>query len=276
VEEFGVYHEGDETDDGLAVSGGGFGVAAGLDLISTGSALVGAYAALESVEMDERSRTAAPLNVAQTTFGLYGGWRAGNFALNAAGGYGLLDFTSSRQVAVGELVDDVDAQWNGSSYNFGARASYTLPMGFLNMKPFIAADYMKVTEDAYAETAANFDEIALIADSAESTLSTASYGLSFTGNFGSDDAFRFKPELSVGYRNVLTWDAPSTSYRFAGNATAAPFLLHPGQIPEDGIVAGLGLNVESQFLNIKLGYDTEISDTATTHYGSITLRMAFW
>jgi len=42
------------------------------------------------------------------------------------------------------------------------------------------------------------------------------------------------------------------------------------------VVAGLGLNIDSQFLNIKLGYDAEISDTATTHYGSVTLRMAFW
>ena len=42
------------------------------------------------------------------------------------------------------------------------------------------------------------------------------------------------------------------------------------------IVAGLGLNIDSQFLNVKLGYDTEITKNTTTHYGSITLRMAFW
>jgi uncharacterized protein with beta-barrel porin domain len=276
VEEFGVYHEGDETADGLAVSGGGFGVAAGLDLVSTGSALIGAYAALESVEIDERSRTAAPLNVAQTTLGLYGGWRIGNFALNAAGGYGLLDFSSSRSVEIGALVDDVEAQWNGTSYNVGARANYTLPVGFLEVKPYIAADYMKLNEDGYTETAGSFDEIALIAESGESTLATASGGISFAANFGSDDAFTFKPELSVGYRSILTWDAPSTSYRFSGNSPGTTFALHPGQVPLEGIVAGIGLNVESQFLNIKLGYDTEISDTATTHYGSVTLRMAFW
>jgi uncharacterized protein with beta-barrel porin domain len=279
VEEFGVYHEGDASVDGHAVSGGGFGVAAGLDLISTGSALIGAYASLESVEVDERNRTAAPLNVAQTTLGLYGGLRAGNFALNAAGGYGLVNFTSARDIAIGPITESIDGEWDGTSYNFGARASYTLPVGFLNVKPFIAADYMNLSQDGYAETVPGFDDppaIALIADSTESTLSSASYGVTFNANFGSDDAFTFKPEMSVGYRNILTWEAPSPGYRFAGNDTAAPFFLHPGQIPDDGIVAGLGLNVESQFLNIKLGYDTEISDTATTHYGSITLRLAFW
>jgi uncharacterized protein with beta-barrel porin domain len=279
VEEFGVYHEGDGSADGYAVSGGGFGVAAGLDLISTGNALIGAYASLESVEVDERNRTSAPLNVAQTTIGLYGGWRSGNFALNAAGGYGFVDLSSDRTVQVGQLADSVKGEWDGSSYNFGARASYTLPMGFLDVKPFIAADYMTLNEDAYEENGNDtslFPQIALVADSSETTLSTASYGLNFSGNFGSDEAFTFKPELSVGYRNILTWDAPTTTYRFAGNLTGTPFFLDPGQTPEDGIVAGLGLNVESQFLNIKLGYDTEISDSATTHYGSITLRLAFW
>jgi uncharacterized protein with beta-barrel porin domain len=279
VEQFGVYHEGDATPAGLPVSGGGFGVAAGLDLISTGDLLVGGYASIESIEMDERSRTAAPLNVAQTTFGLYGGWRAGNFALNAAGGYGLVDFSSARKVLIGDLADELKGEWNGTSYNFGARASYTLPLGFLDVKPFVAADYMSLSEDGYAETVTTSSEpppIALIADSSESTLSTASYGVAFTGNFGSDDAFTFRPEASVGYRNVLTWDAPTTSYRFAGGSAGNSFILDPGQEPEDGIVAGIGLNVESQFLNIKLGYDTQISDNATTHYGSVTLRLAFW
>ena len=32
----------------------------------------------------------------------------------------------------------------------------------------------------------------------------------------------------------------------------------------------------SQFLNLKLGYDAEFGENSTTHYGSITLRMAFW
>ena len=44
----------------------------------------------------------------------------------------------------------------------------------------------------------------------------------------------------------------------------------------EALAAGLGVSVDSPFLNVKLGYDTEISDTATTHYGSITLRLAFW
>lgn len=276
AEEFGVYHEGDETADGLGVSGGGFGVAAGVDLISTGDVLVGAFAALESIEMDEESRTAAPLNVAQTSVGAYGGWRAGNLSINAAGGVGFVDFTSERKIDAGGLVDRLRGEWKGRTYNAAGRATYTVPMGIVDVKPFVAADYMAFSQDGYEETADTNDAIALIAEDSEANLATASYGVSLVGNFGSDDAFSFRPELSVGYRNVLSWDAPATAYRFAGGSAGTSFNLAPGQEPEDGVVAGVGLNIDSQFLNIKLGYDTEISDSSTTHYGSITLRMAFW
>lgn len=276
TEEFGVYHEGDRTADGFAVSGGGFGVAAGLDLLSTGNALIGAFASLESVEMDERSRTGAPLNVAQTSIGLYGGWKAGNLAVNAAGGAGFVDFTSDRKVEVGGISDRLRADWKGQTYNVGARATYTVPLGFMDVKPYISADYMSFSQDSYQENAEVNEELEIVAGDSEATLATGSYGLTFESSFGSDDAFAFKPQLSVGYRNVLTWDAPSADYRFAGGSAGTTFNLTPGQEPEDGIVAGIGLNIDSQFLNIKLGYDTEISDSATTHYGSITLRMAFW
>ena len=258
-----------------ALDGGGFGVAAGIDLISTGDALIGAFVSIESIELDEQARTAAPLNVAQTTLGAYGGWRAGNFAVNAAAGYGFIDFKSERKIAFDGLLDTAKAKWQGQSYNAGARATYTLPLGFVDVKPFVAADYIGFKEDGYTETTDNFDEIALIAEDGEASLATASYGLYLTGNFGSDDAFSFRPELSVGYRNVLSWDAPSTTYRFAGGSTGTSFILDPGQV-EDGFVAGIGLNIDSQFLNIKLAYDTGISETSTTHFGSVTLRMAFW
>jgi len=276
AEEFGVYHDSDASADGLAVSGGGFGVSAGIDLISSGSALIGAFASLESLELEEDGRTSAPLNVAQTTIGGYGGWRAGNLAVNGAAGVGFVDLTSDRKVQIGTLSDRLRGDWKGLTYNAGARATYTVPLGFLDLKPYIAGDYMSFKQDAYQENATTLEDLELITSDGESTLATGSYGLSLVGNFGSDDAYSIKPQLSVGYRNVLTWDPASPSLRFAGGSAGTTFNLNPGIEPEDAIVAGFGLNIDSEFLNMKLGYDTEISDTATTHYGSITLRMAFW
>ena len=73
-------------------------VAAGVDLLSTGTALVGAYAALESLELEEKGRAKAPLNVSQTTLGLYGGWRSGGLAANGAASVGFSKFQSDRTI----------------------------------------------------------------------------------------------------------------------------------------------------------------------------------
>ncbi|RYY93837.1 MAG: autotransporter outer membrane beta-barrel domain-containing protein, partial [Alphaproteobacteria bacterium] len=189
VEEFGVYHTTDETSRSLGVDGGGFGVAAGIDVLSNGAALIGAYAALESAELEEGGRTSAPLNVAQTSFGLYGGWVNGPLAINGAASYGFVDFTSDRQIAVGGLTDRLRAEWNGQSYTAAARATYTVPLGWIDVKPYLAADYIGFKQDSYSETATTYDNLAITAGDSDANLATASYGLALIGNLGSDDAF---------------------------------------------------------------------------------------
>lgn len=276
VEEFGVHHTSDASSRSAQISGGGLGVAAGIDVLSTGSALVGAYASLESAELEEETRTGAPLNVSQTSIGAYGGWQNGSLAINGAASYGFIDFVSDRKIAIASLTDRVKGQWKGQSYTAAARATYTMPVGWLDVRPFVAADLIGFNQDGYTETAATNSKLAITAGKSDASLATASYGVALVGNLGSDDAFSFKPEISVGYRNVLSWNSSPASMRFGGNSAATRFTLDPGVEPEDAIVAGLGLNVDSQFLNIKIGYDAEISDTSVTHYGSVTLRMAFW
>ena len=276
TEEFGVYHRADASAGSAEISGGGFGVAAGVDLISTGSALVGAYISLESAELEEEARTRAPLNVSQTSIGAYGGWVNGNLAVNGNASYGFVDFTSDRRVEIDTLSDRLKGEWKGQSYSLAGRATYTMPMGWLDVKPFVGADYTGFMQDGYTETALNTDGLAITAGDSDASLATASYGLQLIGNLGQDDALSIRPEVSVGYRSILNWDSTPATMSFAGNSTGTTFQLSPGVEPEDAVTAGLGLNIDSQFLNIKLGYDAEFSDTATTHYGSVTLRMAFW
>jgi uncharacterized protein with beta-barrel porin domain len=276
TEEFGVFHKADASAGSVEVSGGGFGVAAGIDVLSTGNALIGAFISLESAELEEEGRTGAPLNVSQTSIGGYGGWINGNLAINGTASYGFVDFTSDRQVEIGTLADRIKGEWKGQTFSAAARATYTMPLGWLDLKPFVGADYTGFTQDGYTETALNTDGLAITAGDSDASLATASYGIQLVGNLGQDDALAIRPELSVGYRSILNWESTPAELRFAGNTTGTTFQLAPGIEPEDAVVAGLGLNLDSQFLNIKLGYDAEFSDTTTTHYGSITLRMAFW
>lgn len=276
TEEFGLHHESDASASSLKIAGDGFGVAAGIDVLSTGTALIGAYAALESAELEEEGRTSDPLNVAQTSIGAYGGWINGNLAVNGAASFGWADFSSDRRIEIGSLSDRLKGDWKGQTYTAALRATYTLPMGWFDAKPYVAADYIGFQQDGYQETATTNSDLAIVAGDSDASLATASYGVTLVGNLGSDDAYSIKPELSVGYRNVLNWENNTAAMSFVGNSSGTSFQLDPGVEPEDAIVAGLGLNVDSQFVNIKLGYDAEIGDSSITHYGSITLRMAFW
>ncbi len=276
AEEFGVFHRSDATADSVEVSGGGFGVAAGVDLISTGTALIGVFTALESVEMEEEDRTFAPLNVSQTSIGAYGGWGDGALAVNGAASFGWVDFTSDRRVEIGELTDRFRGEWSGQSYTAAVRASYNMPLGWFDARPFVAADYIGFAQDGYTETADTTDALALVASDSDASLATASYGLILESVLGADEAFAFRPHLSLGYRSILNWESTPAMMNFVGNTSGTSFALASGVEPEDALVAGLGLNVDSQFVNIRIGYDAEVSDNSMTHYGSVTLRMAFW
>ena len=274
LQEFGLYHNADATKDALATSGGGFGVAGGFDLISSRTQVIGAYFTLDSVKLDEDGRTAAPFTASQTAIGAYGGWKLGALSVNAAGAYGFVDFDDKRDIAISGITDKVNAKWKGNTIQAGARASYAIPLGFLKVKPYVAADYMGLSQDGYTEKATTLTSLGLVTGSADSHLATASAGLQLAAHFGDNSDFQIDPEITIGYRSVLSFDSNPATAHFTGQSTN--FKLGRGAAPEDALVAGLGFNVGSQYLNMKLGYDAEIASNSITHYGSITLRLAFW
>ena len=276
IEEFGVYHDGKADAATLGVTGGGYGVAGGLDLIHAGDYVLGAYVSLDSIKLEENGRTSAPISVTDTSIGGYGGWKAGHLAINGTAAAGFLKFDANRSIVINTLTDTTHAGWDAHSFNGALRATYTIPMGFAQFKPFLAADYLGLWQNGYKEkaTATATTGLALTAGSAESHLATASIGASLAAEFGSDDTLRIRPELTLGYRNVVDWTDKSAKLTFAGGGSA--FSLSPGHDPESAPTAGLGVDINSEFLNIKLGYDAEFASKYTTHYGSITLRLAFW
>lgn len=276
LEEFGVYHDGKADAATLGVTGGGYGVAGGLDLIHSGDKVLGAYLSLDSVKLEENGRTSAPLSVADTSLGAYAGWKKGQFAINATAAAGFLTFKSSRSIVVNTLTDSTHAEWDAHSFGGAARATYTIPMGFVRLRPYASIDYLGLWQDGYKETAIAKTPtgLALNAGKAESHLTSAAIGASLAAEFGSDDTLRIRPEVSIGYRDVLDWTDKSASLTFAGGGS--PFSLSAGHDPESAATAGIGVDINSEFLNIKVGYDAEFASNYTTHYGSVTLRFAFW
>jgi uncharacterized protein YhjY with autotransporter beta-barrel domain len=274
LEEYGLYHAADATTDSLKTSGGGFGIAGGFDIISYRDKVLGAYVALDSVKLEEDGRTGAPLTASQTVLGGYGGWKSGGLALNGSVGYGFVIFDDKRDISVSKLTDKVIAKWKGNTVQAAGRASYEIPLSFLRFRPYVAADYLGLNQDAYSEEATTLPSLALVTGSSSSHLATASAGVMLAAHFDTGSTFRIDPEITLGYKSVLSYDASPASAHFFGQTTN--FELGRGTDPASAVLAGFGVNVSSQYLNVKLGYDAEISDTSITHYGSVTLRLAFW
>jgi uncharacterized protein YhjY with autotransporter beta-barrel domain len=276
IEEFGVYHDSDNTSAEFGSAGGGYGVAAGLDLYASENAVIGGFGAIESIELDEKQRASAILSVQHTSVGAYGGWRNGPLSVNGTASVGFATFESDREIATAGLADKLTAEWDATTWSVGARANYTMALGPLDLIPYGSLDYMSVTQDGYTETAGVLTDLAIIAGEGDSSLATAGVGVALSGEFGSDSTLRWRPEISAGYRSVLSWENSPAPLQFTGGTAGQTFALDAGEEPEDALTAGLGLNIDSQFLNMKFGYDAELTDNAITHYGSVTLRLAFW
>ncbi|MBI1339237.1 autotransporter domain-containing protein [bacterium] len=274
VEEFGVYHTSDASDQTPEISGGGFGVSAGYDFISRPNFVLGAFAALESIELEEQERRLSPLTLGQYSFGGYSGARFGAVSVNGAASVGFSEFSSTRRIEVGSFADTVTGDWNGTTFTGAMRATYTASLGPVDFKPYIGADVLTLQQDARSEISTGQFNNGVEADEGDSTLITASYGARLAGNWGRTDAVAINPELSIGYRNVLTFDSNPGMAQFNGVGTA--FQLATGREPESALTAGFGFTLRSQFLKLNLGYDGEFADGATTHYGSIALRFSFW
>ena len=91
--------------------------------------------------------------------------------------------------------------------------------------------YRGQQQDGYQETASTLEDLEIIAGDSDASLATGSYGFQLVGNFGGDDAYQFRPELSVGYRNILNWDATPATLAFVGGPPSPAVPLDPGLQP---------------------------------------------
>lgn len=274
VEEYGLDHTITETGSGVGVNGGGFGAAAGYDLITRPNSVIGIYGTLDSIELKETGRDTSPFNLSRFSGGLYGGSRSGALGVTGAVSAGYLSFAAKRAINIGTFKDNTKATWSGWDVTAGGRATYDIPLGFATARPYLGANYLYMNQDARNETSAGGYALALQTDGSTSSLATASTGVQFTADLGGDETLRVNPELNLGYRAVVAYDGGSAKARYK-NGTQS-FLLPTGADPESAAVVGLGFNIGSEYLNLKIGYDGQFGSNTTTHYGSISLRVSFW
>ncbi|PSJ36569.1 autotransporter domain-containing protein [Sphingomonas deserti] len=157
--------------------------------------------------------------------GQWGGFRS--FVRGSAAAI-KLDGTRQFSATVGgeEIRRTSSGEWDGRLYSAAAGISYEAEFGRLSLRPLLAIDYYRLTEDGYTETGGG-SAMDLVVDDRKSDEfageASLTLGYAFKAPSGKDDGF-FRAEIEGGRRQILGGDIGATTARFAGGT---PFTLLP-------------------------------------------------
>ncbi len=256
--------------------GGGFGFVGGLE---TGGAGLGAFGLTGSFLTGDIKDPHSPGdNLSSFSEGEGGAyWQAQLGGLRAdarvAGGYVL--YGNRRELLLKDANGNVTLDRASKSSSSGYTATghfglgYQTPqIGWVYFRPQVHGDYFYLNQGGFTEhdggTASGdgFD-LTNAARNGNEASGTASLVTGIT--FG--QGFKWRPELELGYRNVFSGTAGSTTANFQGGT---PFTLDPESIKGGGPLARVDIKADTDFyeLNFEAGIEQR------THFEQGDLRMS--
>ena len=184
-------------------------------------------------------------NVRSEQFELAAYWRGtfGPFHAYARGSAASVSFDSTRfftgTTQDGEAVTRTsNGAWNGTLFSAGAGVSYDIGLGAFHLRPSLALDYYRLSEDGYSETGGG-DAIDLIVDGRDSDELAGTLALAAGMEWGNraDGQFWLRAEAEGGRRQILAGALGATVARFGDGDD---FTLQPEE-RESGFTGALRL-----------------------------------
>ena len=145
-----VNRSADEASNGY--DGGGWIVASGIDTQFGPFDAIGLSAHFASARFDEKNGEDFPFSRVSYGIGAYGAIKQGNVQFDAQASYSISDTESDRAIIIEGINRFARSQWNGTQIAGSLRASYETEMSGFDLEPFVSADYLSLTEDAYVES----------------------------------------------------------------------------------------------------------------------------
>ena len=243
--------EGEDT----GFDAGGFGVMGGVERPGFGGAL-GASAALLASGLEEGSAAVGEqLSFSMLEAGLY--WRGDFGPLTTAvrGSVGRASLNSDRRLISDGLARTAEAEWNGLTGALHAGAAYRAEFGRFFVRPEASLDAVMLREDEYQEKGggAGFD---LTVEERTSRLAAATGMVTLGARFGR--SVWVSPEISGGWRQIISGGPGETTARFGGTGT--PFTMRPADAPGGAAVVALGLTGGSAYSVVSIQARGEVGD----------------
>jgi hypothetical protein len=230
-----VKRDGGET---LGSEAKGFGFVGGYEAMDDkGGALGLTLAYVNAEENDDAAQVGEQTAVSLFEAGAY--WRkaAGSWLFSVRGGAGYAFFDGTRRfVAPAEqTIRTADADWGGFTGSASASVGYEARFGRYYVRPLAGVDYLYLKEGERDEDGGG-DTFNLTVDERTSSRLSATAELAVGAEFGRD--FWWRPEVKVGYRQVLAGEVGDTVAAFTGGT---PFTLVAMDAGDGAAIVGLAL-----------------------------------
>lgn len=257
-----------ETNEAYGFKSEGFGLAGGVER-GTAFGAIGVSTAFTSSDIEDPGAAAEErLSATLLELGLY--WRAqgGSWTTwaRAAGGYA--SFESVRQFVGEGVLRRADADWNGYTITAAAGASYERSFGRYSLRPEVIVEYFGLNEDGFEETGGG-DGFDLAIEDREGHIFSTTAALNFGMGFGENQWLR--PEVRVGWRQIISHDGGVTTARFLSGGPA--FDLAADSLEGGGPIVGLRLNVGNELGMLAIEADAEMLDDYIRY--ALLLRASF-
>jgi hypothetical protein len=279
VQEIGFSNHRDNSDSG-GYNGGGFGVVAGLES-AQGDGAVGVTAAYLTTNVKDTAQSAdGHLAASLLETGVY--WRSGgtglNFDASVNGGWAFFDSqrlfldsgapdpTTGSSTTVAKVAQ---SNWSGGVVAAHVGVKAPLSAGRFYARPEVSVDYYALYEGAHNEHGGGsaFD-LSVASRTSQETLAQADLVLGV--NLG--EVIRWRPELTVGWRDVVEGGPGATTARFTGGSA---FSIEPNFQDKGGLLARLGVRAGGAFADFSADAGGEFLSGSQSYDARALARFLF-
>ncbi|MGQ2990906.1 MAG: autotransporter outer membrane beta-barrel domain-containing protein [Brevundimonas sp.] len=267
AQEINFYADKDRTET-YGFRADGFGVAGGYETMTSGGVVGASFAVTSSDLEDPESEAEEVLSATLVELGLY--WRAQGRGWStwarAAAGYAT--FSSVRTLVDDSINIQNEADWDGFTLSAAAGASYERRFGRFSVRPEVYAEVFALTESDRVETGGG-DSFDLEIDGRDGSLANAVAVLNLGYGFGEDGWLR--PELRLGWKQTLAYDAGETVARYASGGSS--FSLTSDAVTGGGPTLGFGLTIGNTMGRLMVSGDAQLLEDMVRY--SLLLRASF-
>jgi hypothetical protein len=249
-----------------------FGFIAGYESMGDdGGALGATLAYLSAEEKDDVAQIGEQTNISLLEAGVY--WRRATgpwlFSMRGSAGYGFFEGERRFIDPATATIKSSNASWGGYTLAANATGAYEARFGRFYLRPTVSLDYFYLSEGEREEDG-DSDSLNLIVDERSSSRLSAAAELAFGATFGRDSWWR--PEIRLGYRQVLAGEIGDTTARFVGGDG---FTLTPMEAGDGAMVVGLSLKAGTPMSYVAIEGELESTDGEDRYNLRLAGRMMF-